>query len=151
MSGCYVLCMHILFIYKSFLHVHTWGIAYICIIFCVKFKLNTFSSVTSKRSSWCLTKIDFCFSPVEAPPKPKAPAPEPKWSDVPSNINHLNQDNYNTFLQEKSNVLVMYYAPWCGHCKQAKPAYQEVADTLKASTDTFLAAIDCTSTGGMEK
>ena len=37
----------------------------------------------------------------------------------------------------------MFYAPWCGHCKQAKPDYQEAANMLK-DDKRALAAVDCT-------
>ncbi|XP_078580818.1 uncharacterized protein LOC144864522 isoform X2 [Branchiostoma floridae x Branchiostoma japonicum] len=86
----------------------------------------------------------------QAPPPP--PPPEPEWSEVPSEISHLTDETFNGFIQEHSSVLVMFYAPWCGHCKRMKPAYQEAAETLKtADPMAKLAAVDCTKYGALAK
>lgn len=39
-------------------------------------------------------------------------------------------------------MLVMFFAPWCGHCKSLKPKYTEAAD--QAAGKFVLAKVDCT-------
>nr|XP_034307148.1 protein disulfide-isomerase A5-like isoform X2 [Crassostrea gigas] len=87
--------------------------------------------------------VSFMKDPKEpAPPPP----PEPAWSTVPSKVNHLTSKDFKSFLKSKSSVLVMFYAPWCGHCKKAKPEYQTAADKLAKESDSkVFAAVDCTT------
>lgn len=89
------------------------------------------------------------LSPKEpAPPPP----PEPAWSTVPSKVNHLTSKDFKSFLKSKSSVLVMFYAPWCGHCKKAKPEYQTAADKLAMESDSkVFAAVDCTTNEGKDR
>lgn len=85
--------------------------------------------------------LNFMKDPKE-PPAP--PAPEPSWEDQPSEVVHLNTENFKNFLKKKKHVLVMYYAPWCGHCKMAKPEFQQAAEEMKDDIKTAFAALDCT-------
>ncbi|KAH3868542.1 protein disulfide-isomerase A5-like [Dreissena polymorpha] len=90
--------------------------------------------------------ITFMKDPKEPPPPPK---PEPEWSTVKSNVKHLTGADFSSFLKSKQAVLVMFYAPWCGHCKKAKPFYQGAADKLADETRA-LAAVDCTAESNKE-
>jgi thioredoxin-like negative regulator of GroEL len=55
--------------------------------------------------------------PKEPPPPPP---PEKPWSEEPSDVVHLNEENFKSTLKKTKHALVMFYAPWCGHCKNAK-------------------------------
>ncbi|KAK2166678.1 hypothetical protein NP493_1310g00031 [Ridgeia piscesae] len=85
--------------------------------------------------------IEFMKDPKEPPPPPP---PEPSWEDIPSEVNHLSDDNYKSFLKKKKHTLVMFYAPWCGHCKKAKPEFMAAAEKYKEDLKVNFAAIDCT-------
>ena len=84
--------------------------------------------------------VNFMKDPVKNTPPP----PEPHWSDEQGNINHLDDNTYEKFIVDKPAVLVMFYAPWCGHCKKAKPSFIAAGNSLLDSDDKFLAAVDCT-------
>ena len=42
----------------------------------------------------------------------------------------------------------MFYAPWCGHCKAAKPEFTAAAEALADDASKSLAAVDCTEAQG---
>uniref|UniRef100_A0A8D8TWU2 Thioredoxin domain-containing protein 5 n=1 Tax=Cacopsylla melanoneura TaxID=428564 RepID=A0A8D8TWU2_9HEMI len=46
----------------------------------------------------------------------------------------------------KNNYFVMFYAPWCGHCKNLHPIWEELADMLNDSEDSrvTIGQVDCT-------
>ncbi|XP_058964969.2 probable protein disulfide-isomerase A4 [Pocillopora verrucosa] len=86
--------------------------------------------------------IQFMENPREGPPPPPS---EPEWKDMPSHVTHLTDDTFEEFVTTHHSVLVMFYAPWCGHCKAMKPAYMEAAEELRSkNARSVLAAVDCT-------
>lgn len=48
-------------------------------------------------------------------------------------------------LDNKKDVLIELYAPWCGHCKNLEPIYNDLAKKLKAEKNLVIAKMDATA------
>ena len=56
----------------------------------------------------------------------------------------LTKDNFEDSVQGK-NAFVKFFAPWCGHCKSMKPAWDELAEIYSASSSVLIGDVDCTA------
>ena len=93
--------------------------------------------------------VDFMESPSDKAPEKVV---EPSWKDEPSEVVHLTDSTFDDFLSAESSVLVMFYAPWCGHCKAMKPQFNAAAGVLaKTGAVGKLAAVDCTTESAIAK
>lgn len=60
----------------------------------------------------------------------------------------LTDSDFSSVLSQHDTALVMFYAPWCGHCKRLKPEYALAAGILKGDDPPVtLAKVDCTEGG----
>ena len=84
--------------------------------------------------------VSFMMDPKEPPPKPK----EVAWDEEESEVVHLEEQSFYSTLKKRKHSLVMFYAPWCGHCKKAKPEFSAAADELKPQLKVMMGAVDCT-------
>jgi len=58
----------------------------------------------------------------------------------------LEERTFDTAIKENPVILVEFYAPWCGHCKQFAPEYANAAKQLKqAKPPVPLAKVDATA------
>ena len=60
----------------------------------------------------------------------------------------LVDSDFDSTLESVDTALVMFYAPWCGHCKRLKPEFEKAAQLLKSNDPPVaLAKVDCTEGG----
>ncbi|XP_067935563.1 protein disulfide-isomerase A4-like [Watersipora subatra] len=57
----------------------------------------------------------------------------------------LKDSTFDEFIAENDFVLVEFFAPWCGHCKQLAPEYEKAASSLLSKDPVVrLASVDAT-------
>uniref|UniRef100_K3ZI56 Protein disulfide-isomerase n=1 Tax=Setaria italica TaxID=4555 RepID=K3ZI56_SETIT len=51
---------------------------------------------------------------------------------------------HDVVFKSGKNVLIEFYAPWCGHCKKLAPILEEAATTLQSDEEVVIAKMDAT-------
>jgi protein disulfide-isomerase A1 len=69
------------------------------------------------------------------------PIPEDNNGPVKTLVGH----NWNDIVADPTkDVLVKYYAPWCGHCKSLAPIWTELGQFVEGLDDVVIAKMDST-------
>jgi protein disulfide-isomerase A1 len=71
------------------------------------------------------------------------PAPADPYD---GNVRVLVGENFESVVFDQTkDVLVEFYAPWCGHCKSLAPEYEKLAAEYKSNTNLVIAKMDSTT------
>lgn len=89
--------------------------------------------------------IQFMSNPTDAAISGSEKTAEP-FGDYPGaeSIVIISDNDYEIKLKQYERLLVFFYAPWCGHCKEMKPVLAVTAAKAAITSDYRLAAVDCT-------
>jgi len=66
-----------------------------------------------------------------------------KIKSAPTAVTVLTSDNFNSIVKDPTkDVLVEFYAPWCGHCKHLAPDYEKVGQSFDGESSVVIAKLD---------
>ena len=84
-----------------------------------------------------------CVSPGKVKPIIKS-QPLPKNNKGPVKV--VVGKNFDDIVMDtKKDVLIEFYAPWCGHCKKLEPDYIALGKKYKGDKDIVIAKMDATA------
>lgn len=70
---------------------------------------------------------------------------------VLGDVLHLTESEFAQHVDGSTNLLVEFYAPWCGHCKNLAPEWKLAGETFQAADDIKIIAIDATEAPKLSK
>eukprot|EP00928_Gymnodinium_smaydae_P070551 TRINITY_DN54362_c0_g1_i1.p2 TRINITY_DN54362_c0_g1~~TRINITY_DN54362_c0_g1_i1.p2 ORF type:complete len:253 (-),score=84.17 TRINITY_DN54362_c0_g1_i1:115-873(-) len=72
-------------------------------------------------------------------------------TDIDNGVLVLTEESFDPVVSKFPAVVVEFYAPWCGHCKQLQPSYDKAAKKLrKLNSTSRMAKVDATTDFGQK-
>lgn len=106
--------------------------------------MNKFKPETSEITTSVIVKFVNDFFDKKIKPHLLSQDVPEDWDAQPVKV--LVGKNFESVARDKSKtVLVEFYAPWCGHCKQLAPIYEQVAKHFETKSDIVIAKMDSTT------
>uniref|UniRef100_UPI00398E96A9 protein disulfide-isomerase A3-like n=1 Tax=Pristiophorus japonicus TaxID=55135 RepID=UPI00398E96A9 len=70
--------------------------------------------------------------------------PIPESNDGPVKV--VVAENFDDIVNDETkDVLIEFYAPWCGHCKSLEPKFKELGDKVSSDSNIVIAKMDATA------
>merc|ERR1719472_157529 len=77
---------------------------------------------------------------------PSLKSEEPTPEDTTGGVTVLRGKTFaDIVMNNTKDVLVEFYAPWCGHCKNLEPIYNELGAKFKDDAEVVIAKMDATA------
>ncbi|ELP87497.1 protein disulfide isomerase, putative [Entamoeba invadens IP1] len=109
--------------------------------FCVNRNINGFPEIRSYENNVEVSKYS---GPLDATNLRKYLKGE-KVGKAETRVFQLNASNFESVVNDETkNVVVKFYAPWCGICKGMKDKYEKLTEIYSKETDLVIAEMDCT-------
>jgi protein disulfide-isomerase A1 len=100
-------------------------------------KYNSGKLEVPKMAPWV---SDYLAGKIEKTIKSEEP---PATNDAPVKI--VTAKTFDELVFSGKNVLIEFYAPWCGHCKKLAPVWDKLGEAYKNESGLTIAKMDATA------